>query len=169
MARACTICQHPDLYEINAALVEGVSLRKLEERYGVKRSSLSRHQGRHPLHFGYEPPREITREDFYKYLWQFSVKCGRAQLLYCPLCKPAYPSAGLAMNHLLCDECGFHSLELLAEQLGFELIPFYGCKEKHKASLAESDAYLTEILRRYNKLLETGKPFHLPRKKRDNS
>jgi hypothetical protein len=40
----CAVCTHKLLAEVEAALAEGVPLRELEERYGLSRSSLSRHR-----------------------------------------------------------------------------------------------------------------------------
>ncbi len=40
----CTVCAHPQLAFINAAMEQSVSLRALEESYGLSRSALSRHQ-----------------------------------------------------------------------------------------------------------------------------
>jgi hypothetical protein len=39
----CTVCHHPDLQEIDRALIEGVSLRPLAALYGLSPSALSRH------------------------------------------------------------------------------------------------------------------------------
>jgi len=45
----CTVCNHPQLAEITAALERSETLRSLEARYGVTRSALSRHtRHRHP-------------------------------------------------------------------------------------------------------------------------
>lgn len=44
MSRSCSVCSHEALGEIQVALDSGESLRGLEERYGVSRSSLSRHK-----------------------------------------------------------------------------------------------------------------------------
>ncbi len=44
MSAACSVCNAPQRDVINDALRQGVSLRMLEETYGVSRSSLSRHQ-----------------------------------------------------------------------------------------------------------------------------
>lgn len=44
MPRSCLACSHPDREAIDAALVRGhPSVRDLEAKYGVSRSSLSRH------------------------------------------------------------------------------------------------------------------------------
>jgi hypothetical protein len=40
----CAVFAHEQLAEVDAALAEGVALRELEERYGLSRSSLSRHR-----------------------------------------------------------------------------------------------------------------------------
>ena len=47
MPRRCTICQHPQLAEIDEALVRGVPLRDIAGQYGVTRSALQRHAGAH--------------------------------------------------------------------------------------------------------------------------
>jgi hypothetical protein len=41
---ACSICGHPARLAIEADLADGVTLRALQERYGVSRSALSRHK-----------------------------------------------------------------------------------------------------------------------------
>jgi hypothetical protein len=47
MARNCTICRHAKRHEIDRALVEGVPVLQLAERYKLVRSSLQRHQASH--------------------------------------------------------------------------------------------------------------------------
>lgn len=42
--RPCTVCGHKDLKEINRALLSGTSLRDVAGRYGLEKSSLSRHK-----------------------------------------------------------------------------------------------------------------------------
>lgn len=152
MPRPCSICQHPELAEINAALIDGVSLRVLAEHYGVKRSSLSRHQGAHPLTLGYVPPDELTRSEFARHLWQFSVKQGE-QRLYCPLCKPERPSASIRFSRVWCDRCGLHTFEHVAKRMGFTLVPYHGFTARQD-----------EIVRRYTAMVEEGKPFRMPRR-----
>lgn len=45
MPLVCTVCTHPKVKEINAALLAGVpSLRDIAGRYGLQKSSLSRHR-----------------------------------------------------------------------------------------------------------------------------
>jgi len=44
VAGGCSICSHPALTEIDKALKDNVSLRALETKYKVSRSSLSRHK-----------------------------------------------------------------------------------------------------------------------------
>ena len=43
MDKRCSICTHPDLKEIDRALIAAESLRSLASRYGLSVSSLSRH------------------------------------------------------------------------------------------------------------------------------
>ena len=44
MARRCKVCQHPDLDEINALLLEGVASRQsMCARFGVSTASMHRH------------------------------------------------------------------------------------------------------------------------------
>lgn len=43
----CSVCNSKDLSEVNDLLDGGVSLRRLEERYGLSRSALSRHRRFH--------------------------------------------------------------------------------------------------------------------------
>lgn len=48
MSRRCTVCQHPDLGEIDAALVEGESSYAVAARYSsVSRAAVERHKGSH--------------------------------------------------------------------------------------------------------------------------
>jgi hypothetical protein len=48
MARTCHVCTHPDVEEINKALIEGrVSYLKLEETYGISHFALARHKRNH--------------------------------------------------------------------------------------------------------------------------
>jgi hypothetical protein len=47
MPRTCTICDRPDRDEIEHAAVSGGSLRDIAGRYGVAKSSLSRHLASH--------------------------------------------------------------------------------------------------------------------------
>lgn len=44
MPPTCSICDHPRLQEIDTALDTGASLRTIEERFGVPRSTVGRHQ-----------------------------------------------------------------------------------------------------------------------------
>lgn len=43
MSQRCTICTHPKRAEIEASIRSGVSLRQVERRFSVSRSSLARH------------------------------------------------------------------------------------------------------------------------------
>ena len=48
MARTCSVCQHPNLGEINAALLEGASIDELAGKFPpLSRSSLDRHRASH--------------------------------------------------------------------------------------------------------------------------
>lgn len=48
MARACSVCEHPDRREIDRALVLGtVSIRDIAGQYRISRSALSRHKAAH--------------------------------------------------------------------------------------------------------------------------
>lgn len=47
MARRCTICDHAKRDEIDACLVSNETLRDIAGRYGLKRTSLHRHQEKH--------------------------------------------------------------------------------------------------------------------------
>lgn len=47
MARACTICEHPDRDSIDAALVCCESQKVVAERYGVGKDAVRRHRLRH--------------------------------------------------------------------------------------------------------------------------
>lgn len=40
----CSVCTHPKLEDINRALLSGTSLRDVAGRYGLEKSSLSRHK-----------------------------------------------------------------------------------------------------------------------------
>lgn len=43
----CSICTHPQLEGINQELLNGISVRKIAEKYGVGRMSLERHKVNH--------------------------------------------------------------------------------------------------------------------------
>ena len=45
--RACTVCQHPQRYEVEKGLVEGRSYRELAGQFGLSRSALGRHHQAH--------------------------------------------------------------------------------------------------------------------------
>jgi len=47
MPRKCTVCEHPQAEEINTALLNGVSLRNIAERYSVSKTALHRHKESH--------------------------------------------------------------------------------------------------------------------------
>ena len=47
MPRKCTICEHPQVDEINKALLKGVSLRNIAKQYFVSAASLHRHKEGH--------------------------------------------------------------------------------------------------------------------------
>jgi len=48
MAGRCSVCRHPDLAEIDAALVEGQSSQKIVAHYGsLSRPAVQRHKERH--------------------------------------------------------------------------------------------------------------------------
>lgn len=47
MPRRCTVCEHPQVNEINKALLNGISLRDLERQYSVSRAALFRHKNEH--------------------------------------------------------------------------------------------------------------------------
>jgi predicted DNA-binding protein YlxM (UPF0122 family) len=42
--KECSICTHSQLKDINQDLLNGVSVRKIAEKYGVTKSSVYRHQ-----------------------------------------------------------------------------------------------------------------------------
>lgn len=45
--RRCTVCEHPEAEQINAALVEGVSFRNIGKRFDLKTTAIFRHQKTH--------------------------------------------------------------------------------------------------------------------------
>lgn len=47
MPRTCTVCGHPEVDEINTALVGGVAFRNIAERFGTSTTSLTRHKKEH--------------------------------------------------------------------------------------------------------------------------
>jgi DNA-binding NarL/FixJ family response regulator len=47
MPRTCTICRHPDLEEINKALIAGESIRDIASQHFVKSASVERHKRSH--------------------------------------------------------------------------------------------------------------------------
>jgi hypothetical protein len=44
---ACSVCRHPDVADIDAALVGGTSRRAVSERFGIGASSVQRHKTKH--------------------------------------------------------------------------------------------------------------------------
>jgi len=48
LPRKCTICEHPQVDEINKLLLEGVSLRDIARQYSVSRAALHRHKDHIP-------------------------------------------------------------------------------------------------------------------------
>lgn len=62
MAQACRCCHHPERDAIDAALVSGASMTEVAERFGVSRSSASRHSLRH-LSAALAAVRTQTQED----------------------------------------------------------------------------------------------------------
>ena len=42
--KSCTICKHPNLGEINAAIVSGTTYRDIAGRFGTSKSALERHK-----------------------------------------------------------------------------------------------------------------------------
>ncbi len=66
MPRRCTACTHPELEDINYALVAGdASLRTIADRWSVSKTALIRHKEEHiPSHLAKaEGAREIARAD----------------------------------------------------------------------------------------------------------
>ena len=49
MPKPCSICAHPELAQINWAVLGRTSFRTLAARFGLSRSALSRHARAHPL------------------------------------------------------------------------------------------------------------------------
>ncbi len=47
MPRTCTVCSHPHLSELNAALLMGESLRNIARRFGTSASAAYRHHREH--------------------------------------------------------------------------------------------------------------------------
>ena len=47
MSRKCSCCEHPKIIEINAALLNGDSIRDVSGRYGLAKSSVQRHKKDH--------------------------------------------------------------------------------------------------------------------------
>jgi transposase len=47
MPRTCTVCSHPDRAAIDAALLEGASLRDIAGRFGTSKSTAERHKREH--------------------------------------------------------------------------------------------------------------------------
>ncbi len=45
--RRCTVCTHPDREGIDIALVRGVSIRQVEDTYGVNYNAAQRHKENH--------------------------------------------------------------------------------------------------------------------------
>jgi hypothetical protein len=49
MTRVCTVCNHPEAFEINEKLiVEGASVRDIAGRYGLEKSTVQRHKDHIP-------------------------------------------------------------------------------------------------------------------------
>jgi hypothetical protein len=49
--RRCTVCDHPERYSINGALVSGSPYRSVAKRFGLSESSVYRHKSEHlPAH-----------------------------------------------------------------------------------------------------------------------
>ncbi|MBS3948396.1 MAG: hypothetical protein KGZ57_08870 [Dethiobacter sp.] len=64
MAKKCGICDHPQVEEINAALVEGVILRKITENFSVKMTALHRHKQHIPAGLvKAQEAREVAKAD----------------------------------------------------------------------------------------------------------
>jgi transposase len=47
MPPTCTICQHPERYDIEANLRGGTSYRDISQRHGVSKDSVARHRANH--------------------------------------------------------------------------------------------------------------------------
>lgn len=47
MARVCTVCSHPDLELVDAALVAGVANRRIASHHGLTEASIRRHKADH--------------------------------------------------------------------------------------------------------------------------
>jgi len=47
MARACSVCNHPDRTAIDARLVTGASFRDVARQYGLGKDAVGRHRGAH--------------------------------------------------------------------------------------------------------------------------
>lgn len=47
MANKCQVCVHPEVKAIDEAIVNGVSMRELVQRYGLSKDSLYRHKNKH--------------------------------------------------------------------------------------------------------------------------
>lgn len=47
MAAACSVCEHPDIAEIDAALAAGTGRRAVAQRFGVGEASVQRHRSAH--------------------------------------------------------------------------------------------------------------------------
>lgn len=47
MSRVCSVCQHPDLRQINGLLIEGVSYRDVARQFGVSKDAVARHRADH--------------------------------------------------------------------------------------------------------------------------
>lgn len=62
--RRCTICEHPQAEEINAALVAGEILRKITENFSVKMTALHRHKQHIPAGLvKAQEAREVAKAD----------------------------------------------------------------------------------------------------------
>ena len=47
MPRKCSVCAHPDLAEINAAIIRGDSLRDIARQYHLSKDAVARHSKKH--------------------------------------------------------------------------------------------------------------------------
>jgi len=45
--RPCSICAHAQVEEINQDLINGVSVRKIAEKYGISHMAVQRHKAKH--------------------------------------------------------------------------------------------------------------------------
>ncbi len=69
MSRKCAACQHPDIADINAQLVEGgVSNRALSRKFIISEDSLSRHRKNHLPKFEVQRRAESHQYDHFRKL-----------------------------------------------------------------------------------------------------